>query len=141
MTTDATDTAEALARLSLFADLPRPQLEALSHTYDEELFPDGQRILRQGLSGSGLYVVLDGEAAIVINGEERLRHGRGEFFGEVSALLGEPPTADVVAVGALRCLVVPGPDVRRFLLDNPPVAVRMLEAEARRLATTLTWLD
>ncbi|TMJ96406.1 MAG: cyclic nucleotide-binding domain-containing protein [Actinobacteria bacterium] len=139
--TNETDMIEGLARISLFADLARPQLEAILHTYDEELFPEGQRILRQGLSGSGLYIVLDGEAAILINGEERLRHGRGEFFGEVSSLLGEAPTADVVAATPLRCLVVPGPEVRRFLLDNPPVAVRMLEAEARRLATTLQWLE
>jgi len=139
--TNETDMIEGLARISLFADLARPQLEAILHTYDEELFPEGQRILRQGLSGSGLYIVLDGEAGILINGEERLRHGRGEFFGEVSSLLGEAPTADVVAATPLRCLVVPGPEVRRFLLDNPPVAVRMLEAEARRLATTLQWLE
>ena len=122
--TNETDMIEGLARISLFADLARPQLEAILHTYDEELFPEGQRILRQGLSGSGLYIVLDGEAAILINGEERLRHGRGEFFGEVSSLLGEAPTADVVAATPLRCLVVPGPEVRRFLLDNFPFSTK-----------------
>jgi CRP-like cAMP-binding protein len=130
---------ETLARLALFADLPRPRLEALAHAYDEELFPTGQRILRKGMSGAGLYVVLDGEAAVVLEGQELARLGRGEFFGEVSALLGGAPTADVVASTPLRCLVVPAPQVERFLLENPSVALGMLKAEALRLSHTLEW--
>jgi CRP/FNR family transcriptional regulator, cyclic AMP receptor protein len=130
---------ESLARLSLFAGLSRPQLEAVRHSYDEEMFPEGQRILRRGLSGAGLYVILDGTAAIELNGDEIARLGRGEFFGEVSALLGDAPTADVVAQTPLRCLVVPGPQLERFLLANPPVAVNMLKAEALRLSETLAW--
>ena len=130
---------ESLARLSLFAGLSRPQLEAVSHSYDEEVFPEGQRILRKGLSGAGLYVILDGMATIVLNDEQIAELGRGEFFGEVSSLLGDAPTADVVASTPLRCLVVPGPQVERFLLANPPVAVNMLKAEALRLSETLAW--
>jgi CRP-like cAMP-binding protein len=130
---------ESLARLSLFAGLSRPQLEALTHAYDEEVFPGGQRILRKGLSGSGLYVILDGTATILLEENEIARLGRGEFFGEVSSLLGDAPTADVVASTPLRCLVIPGPHVERFLLANPSVAVNMLKAEALRLSETLAW--
>ena len=128
-----------LARLALFADLDRPQLERIAHTYDEEVFPAGQRVLRKGFSGSGLYVVLDGEAEISRDGNELARLGRGEFFGEVSALLGGEPTADVVATTPLRCLVVPGPQVEDFLLAHPPVALAMLKAEALRLSNVLEW--
>ena len=84
-------------------------------------------------------MILDGTAAIELDGREIARLGRGEFFGEVSSLLGGAPTADVVAATPLRCLVVPGPDVERFLLANPPVAVNMLKAEALRLSTVLEW--
>jgi CRP-like cAMP-binding protein len=131
---------ETLGRLALFADLSRPQVEAIAHTLDEEMFPEGQRVLRQGFSGSNLYIILDGEAAVVIDGTERARLGRGEFFGEASTLLGTPPTADVVATTPLRCLVVPAPELEDFLLAYPAVAIRMLREEVRRLATTLQWL-
>jgi CRP-like cAMP-binding protein len=130
---------DVLARMALFADLSRPQLEAVAHTFEEEWLPEGQRILRQGLAGTGFYVILDGEAAVVIDGEERARLGRGEFFGEISVLLGEPPTADVVATGPLRCLHLAGPDLEEFLISHPHVTFRMLQAEARRLHTTLGW--
>ena len=119
---------ESLARLAVFADLPQPKLQALVHTYGEEVFAAGQRVLRRGLSGSNLYVILDGDALVLVDGRELARLGRGDFFGEVSALLGEPPSADVVAQTPLRCLVIPEPNVRAFLLENPSVAVRMLEA-------------
>lgn len=135
---NGTDT-ETLARLALFAGLTRPQLEAIAHRYDEEVVPQGQRILRKGLSGSGLYVILDGEAQVILDGTELASLGRGEFFGEVSTLLGGEPTADVVAKTPLRCLVVPGPEAESFLLENPPVAVNMLKAEALRLSRLLEW--
>jgi CRP-like cAMP-binding protein len=134
------DVADRLSRLALFSDLSSPELTGIAHAYEEEVFAEGARILRQGLTGSGLYVVLDGEASVVIDGEERARLGRGEFFGEVSVLLGEPPTADVVAATPLRCLVVPEPQTRDFLLSHPQVGFRMLQAEARRLSNTLKWL-
>ncbi len=99
---------ERLAQLALFADLRWPELEAVAHTFEEEVFGEGQRVLRQGISGGAFYVVLEGEAAVVIDGQERARLGRGEFFGEISALTGGVPVADVRAETLLRCLALPG---------------------------------
>src|SRR5206468_7013273 len=94
---------DQLAGLTLFADLSRPQLEEVAHAFEEMWFSDGQRILRQGFTGSNLYVILEGEAVVRIDGADRTRLGKGDFFGEVSILLGEPPTADIVASGRLLC--------------------------------------
>jgi len=133
------DIVNSMASLAMFADLSRPQLEAASHTFEEEWFTDDQRILRQGFSGSNFYVILEGEAAVRINGETRAVLTRGDFFGEVSVLLGEPPTADVVALRPLRCIVLAGPDVEPFLVSYPRVMYRMLQAQARRLRNANLW--
>src|SRR5207244_12008462 len=122
---------DTLAGLALFADLSRPQLEAVAHTFEEEYFADGQRILRQGFSGSNLYVIVSGQAAVHVDGTQRATLARGDVFGEISVLLGEPPAADVVAVGPLRCLAFPGPAVEGFWLFYPRVSLRMLPAAAR----------
>jgi CRP-like cAMP-binding protein len=127
------DLVESLSRLSLFADLSRPQLQAIAHEFGDEMFGDGQRVLRHGLSGSALYIVLEGEALVRRGDAEVNRVGPGEAIGEISVLLGEPPSADVVASGLLRCLVIPAPEVESFLLERPTVMLRMLRAEARRL--------
>ena len=136
---DTQELVDVLAGLAMFADLGRPELESVAHTFDEEWFNEGQRILRQGFSGSSFYLITEGEAAVEIDGQERAKLGRGEFFGEVSALLGEPPTADVVAVGALQCLVIPGAKIEEFLTSHPKVMYRMLQAQARRLRTANQW--
>lgn len=133
------DLADSLGRLALFADLTRPELEALAHTVEEEVFADGQRVLRAGLSGAGFFVILEGHAAIEVDGERPWTLGPGDFFGEASVLTGEPPSADVVAKGLLRCVVVAGPDLERFLLERPHLLLRLLREEAHRLRNALEW--
>jgi CRP-like cAMP-binding protein len=133
------EVAERLAQLALFADLRWPELEAVAHTFEEEVFAEGQRALRQGISGSAFYIVLDGEAAVLVDGTERARLGRGDFFGEISALTGDVPTADVRAETMLRCLMLPGPQLESFLLEHPMVMLRMLHAEARRVRDANRW--
>jgi CRP-like cAMP-binding protein len=131
--------AERLAQLALFADLRWPELEAVAHTLEEEVFGAGQRAIRQGISGSAFYIVLEGEAAVLVDGAERARLGRGDFFGEISALTGDVPTADIRAETVLRCLMLPGAQLEAFLLEHPTVMLRMLHAEARRVRDANRW--
>jgi CRP-like cAMP-binding protein len=131
--------SDAIASMTLFADLATPQLARVVHTFEERFFPEGERILRQGLRGSGFFVILEGEASVVIDGQARATLARGDFFGEVSILLGEPPVADVVALRPLRCLVLDGPSVEGFLVEHPKVMYRMLQAQARRLRNANRW--
>jgi CRP-like cAMP-binding protein len=74
-----------------------------------------------------------------VDGVERARLARGDFFGEISALTGEVPTADVRAETILRCLMLPGPQLEAFLLEHPTVMLRMLHAEARRVRDANRW--
>ena len=135
----ADDVVDAIAGFALFADLSTPQLESVAHTFEERWFPEGERVLRQGLTGSGFYVIIEGSCSVRVDGEERATLGRGDFFGEVSILLGESPVADVVALGPLRCLVLAGPEVESFLVGHPRVMYRMLQASARRLRNANRW--
>lgn len=124
---------DTLAGLTLFADLDRPQLQAVAHTLADESFADGQRILRQGYAGSGFFIILEGRVVVRVDGADVARLGKGEFFGETSLLLGEPPIADVVAEGPVSALQLSGSDLRGFLLAYPVVMYRMLQAISRRL--------
>jgi cGMP-dependent protein kinase len=133
------DITDTLASLALFSDLSGAQLDTVAHTMAEEWFPAGQRILRQGFSGTGFYVILDGEAVVSVDGQERARLGRGDFFGEISILLDEPPVGDVTAARSLHCVVLPRAELHDWLLSMPSVAVRMLQAEARRVRAANRW--
>jgi len=130
---------DTLSGLALFADLNRPQVEAVAHKMTEESYPTGQRILRQGFTGTGFYVIVEGEVAVRIDGNEIARLGKGDFFGEMSILLGEPPNADIVTTRQLRVLHLGGPELESFLLDYPRVLLRMTKTIAMRLRNANRW--
>ena len=106
MATQRSELTDTLAGISLFADVGTAELNAIAHIVEERRYAEGERILRQGISGSAFYIILDGEAAIRVSGKDYGTLGRGEFFGEISALLGDPPVADIVALRTLRCAII-----------------------------------
>jgi CRP-like cAMP-binding protein len=130
---------DAIAGFGLFADLSHPQLEGLIHIFDERTYAEGDTVLKQGLSGSGFFVIVDGLVAVVIDGTERAQLGRGEFFGEISILLGVPAVGDVRATSHLRCLVLQADRLEGFLVGHPRVMFRMLQAQTRRLRAANRW--
>jgi CRP-like cAMP-binding protein len=133
------DVAERLGQLALFADLSPMQVEAIAHSFEENVFQADERVLRRGLSGGNFYVILEGEARVVAGDQVLRTLGRGEFFGEIAALTGETPSADVVAESLLRCLVIPPQELERLLLERPQMMLRLLRMEARRLQTAAEW--
>jgi trk system potassium uptake protein TrkA len=130
---------DTLSGISLFADVGAAELSSIAHAVEERRYGDGERIIRQGITGSAFYVILEGEASIRLDGKDYGTLGRGEFFGEISILLGEPPVADIVAARNLRCAIIAGPALEAFMLTHPTVMYRMLKAEARKLQRATSW--
>lgn len=124
---------ERLATFTLFADLAAAQLSAVAHEFEEAYFGVDERVLRRGLRGSGFYVILEGRAVAKIDERVVNRLVPGDFFGEISVLLDVAPSADIVAETELRCLILPADRLEAILVAHPHVALRMLQAEARRL--------
>lgn len=127
---------ESVARLALFSDLDFSEIEDVLPMVEEVLYHEGQWVVRRGEVDVGLNIIVDGEVSVVLEGDELAALSRGSFFGEISALLGEPTVADIIARTPLQCLFVKPEDVESFLVANPRVMFRMLQAEARRLRTT-----
>jgi CRP-like cAMP-binding protein len=131
----AGDAVSRLGRLGIFADLTDAELHGLAAELDERSFPEGDWVLRQGERGDGLFIVIDGEVGVIVDDEERAILTTGSFFGEVSVLLAEPVTADIIVRKPLRCLVIPSERAESFLVAHPRVMFRMFQTEARRLRT------
>ena len=128
-----TELVDSLARLGIFRDLSTNELGAVASSLETVVFREGERIMRTGQENASLYIIVEGEAAVSIDDESRGLLLRGSFFGEVSALLGDPATADIDSRSPVRCLVVPAADLEEFLVANPRIMFRMLQVEARRL--------
>jgi CRP/FNR family cyclic AMP-dependent transcriptional regulator len=124
---------QSVSKLELFADLDEGEVAGLVALLEEAAYDQGEWVIRRGETGVGLYVIVDGEAAVVLDHHELTVLQRGMFFGEISALLGVMTSADVIARTPLRCLIVPADELEGFLLSQPRVLLRMLHAEARRI--------
>src|SRR5260370_17356222 len=113
------DVVDILAGFSLFADLSTPELESMVETFGEETFQEGDRVLRQGLAGSSFYVILEGSAAIQVDGVDPSTLRPGDFFGEISCLLGVPPVAAIVAPAGRAVFVFPAPKPAQLSPPHP----------------------
>jgi CRP-like cAMP-binding protein len=127
------DLQDALARLALFADFEPADYDELLAVAREVSYPEGVRVLERGQLPTGLFVIVDGEAGVVLDDVEIALLPRGSYFGEISSLLGEQVVADVVTRSPLRCLLISAEELEPFLLAHPRVTLRMLKTEARRL--------
>jgi len=127
---------ERISSFALFADLAPAALRAVAHEFEDAYYGERERVLRRGLAGSGFYLIVEGSATV--RDGERIVHRLvpGDFFGEISVLLDQPPSADIVAESGLRCLILPASRLEAMLLAHPTLAVRMLQAEARKLRAT-----
>jgi CRP-like cAMP-binding protein len=95
--------------MDVFADLADETLVAVAGQLKQRKLRENQEIFRQGEPGRGLYIVLAGRvriSAVDQVGRERVLafYGRGEFFGEMAVLTGEPRSATASAATNTRVL-------------------------------------
>lgn len=103
----------------------------------ERGFADGDVIFDEGDEGSHLYVIQSGQVEISRQGPggKRVlaRLGPGEFFGEMSVVLGEPRTAQASSFGASELLELDGATLEAMCIEQPEIAIRLIQRLATRL--------
>jgi CRP-like cAMP-binding protein len=89
-------------------------------------------MVEKGSDRGGFFVILSGAAEVETGGAVHVL-GPGDFFGEMALLAGSPRTATVRAVQPFQTMVFEAMAFRPFLIENPSVAVTVLEGAADRL--------
>lgn len=131
--TNAAATIAMLGSVPLFSPLSKGQLKLIAESAKERTFPPGQTIVRQGDKGVGFYLILSGKAHVVRSGATVASLGPGQFFGEMALVDDQPRTADVVAEGAVRCLVLSTWEFWSAVGDEPEVLRALLKETVRRI--------
>jgi len=108
----------------------------------QRVLADGETIFDEGDEGLDLYVIQSGRVEISRSGAgpedaRRLvaRLGPGDFFGEMSVVLGEHRTARAVALGETTLLELDGETLETMCMEQPEIAIRMIQRLATRLIT------
>jgi CRP/FNR family cyclic AMP-dependent transcriptional regulator len=88
-------------------------------------FEPGRVIAKQGDSGVGFHLIVDGEAEVSGEGVPRHTMGAGGYFGEIGLIDGGVRSATVTASTDLTTLALVSWDFQP-LLDNPVFAKGLL---------------
>jgi CRP/FNR family cyclic AMP-dependent transcriptional regulator len=96
-------------------------------------FAAGQSIFTQGEAGDAMYVVLEGEVELLVNGQSVEKVGADGVLGEMALLEAAPRSATAVARTA--CKLVPVNQQRFSLLvqHKPDFALEIMRVMAGRL--------
>jgi small-conductance mechanosensitive channel/CRP-like cAMP-binding protein len=129
------DRVAALQTIGLFSPLEPDELARLAAGVKELRFAAGERILAQGSPGDSLYVVRDGTVRVELS-EQADRPvamlQRGECFGEMSLMTGEPRRASCAAASDVLCYVLDREAFHAILRPKPQIAEAISELLARR---------
>ena len=130
--------ATLLAEVPLFATLDDTERALLAAQLDEVHVAQGARVFSRGDPGGAIYIVADGEVEISVEDTTGQRivfetAGRGDFFGELSLLDGDPRSADALAVKETRALRVDRQDLALLFRRHPDSAMDVLTVMGRRL--------
>ena len=131
-----TDPTESLRQVPLFSSLDKKELGMLAKIVKEQAYEPGQVIVKAGAGGHGLYIIREGQVAVIQNGKTVATMGPGQFFGEISVLDGGPRTADVRAEAPTVCLTLISWEVKPILMDDAGITYKMLLEMVRRLRDT-----
>jgi len=95
-----------LRNLAIFAPLPMAVTELLAAELEPHQFPAGAVVMREGEAGDHFHVIVDGSAAVSVQGAPRPSLARGDCFGEIALLRDVPRTATITAEQPLRTLAL-----------------------------------
>lgn len=125
---------EALKGFEIFRDLETPHLAYLANYLKLKKFPKDGAILQKGDPGDRLYIVVSGRVAVEEESGVRIAElGKGEVFGEMSLLSGDPVAAGVRAIETTWVLYVRGAHFRRMLTRFPALNEYFARLLSRRL--------
>jgi CRP/FNR family cyclic AMP-dependent transcriptional regulator len=136
-------------KIRLFREqgLSRRELLTLATFSREKRFVSGASLFQEEDEGTEMYIILEGRVMISKfipgAGEEALAIlERGDFFGEMSLIDGEPRSADARAHGGpLTVLALDQGTVREVLAMDPHAALEFLQLLCRLVANRLREID
>src|SRR5512139_3468249 len=118
------DLLNFLKSVQVLSDLNEKQFNLLLRSSQLIVFSDSEPIIKRGEIGRFLWIVYDGKVNVSrpkADGKWRVvaTMGRGEIFGEMSIMSGDPTVADVTSLGTSHVIKIPRDTFSRVIARNP----------------------
>jgi CRP-like cAMP-binding protein len=127
---------KALSHVDFFVSLPESLRARLAAGLRHAPFSPGEVMTHQGAEAHWLYLIIEGEASVEVTEanleREVARLGKGQFFGEMSLMTGEPRSATVIARTPVDCYRLDKSVFQDILHERPELAERVADVLAKR---------
>ena len=124
---------QQLASVPLLAGLDARVRRRLAEIGKRRTYAAEEPIVKEGSTGTALYILLSGGARVERGGEAIGKLAAGDFFGELALIEEHPRSATVVATADTDCLLFPAWEFTALLEEHPEVAVPIMRALIGRL--------
>ena len=124
---------QQLASVPLLAGLEPRVRHRLAEIGKRRTYGAGEEIVREGTTGTALYILLSGTAKVDQDGRELGQLSAGDFFGELALIEEHPRSATVTATSETECLLFPAWEFSALLEEHPEVAIPIMRVLIQRL--------
>ena len=135
---------EILRNIPMFAKIDPPKLKLMAFASERLSFRPGQELFKQGDAGDSAYIVVEGEADVLVNtpnGALKVATlKRNDIIGEIAILCDVPRTATVAASTDLVTLKITKDVFFRLVTDFPDMAIEIMRSLAHRVEQTTAQL-
>jgi hypothetical protein len=127
-----------IREVPIFTDLRVRELVAIAEIATTKACGRDEVVVREGDPGDALYLVMDGQLAIIkgLATEQEVFLEcirKGNFFGEMALLDGNPRSASVKAEPESSLLVIGAKDFETVVLDYPSISFNICKFFAQRI--------
>jgi CRP-like cAMP-binding protein len=126
-------TVDLLKTVPLFADLSKSELRLVATITKPLDYEPGAPVVTEGERTGRFFVIVAGDAEVLVNGRFVRRLGPGDFFGELALLDDEPRSATVAAMNEMATLSIAAFNFRSLLKSNASITYKVLLALCQRL--------
>lgn len=135
------DSALALEKVALFADLDAESMRELATVMKRRTFRPGEIIFHRDDPGQVLYVLRTGKVKIFMtspDGQEVALaiFSPGDYFGELALLDGYPRSASAIALESAETFALQRPDFLKAVMRHPRIAIHVMHVLSERLRQT-----
>ena len=118
--------------LELFSELSKRERQQVARHADEVDVPEGRELVREGEFAYEFFVIEDGSAEVLRDGEHIADLGTGDFLGEMGIVAHATRNASVIARSPMTVVVMTEQDFRAMERSIPSVAQRIRQAVDER---------
>ena len=133
---------EHLKNIPLFKDLSDKYINSIAASFNEEHFQPGKIIFEAGDKGDCLYIIERGNVNVYISSlksKEKIvlsTLSKGDYFGEMALITGEPRSAAVETVNDVVLLKLDKKGFDKLIKSNPAITLSLSHMLSKRLKTS-----